>query len=69
MGYLVRQQFSPWVNVRDSRMTPVPSVGNVHRVAEGCHGTLAAAALLGQFAINSPATPKLATLAPHGWIT
>jgi uncharacterized membrane protein len=33
-------------------MTPAPSVGNVHRVAEGCHGTLAAAAPLGQRSAN-----------------
>jgi hypothetical protein len=43
-AYLVRQQVGPWVNVRDSRMTPAPSVGAVHRVAEGCQRTLAAAA-------------------------
>jgi hypothetical protein len=50
--------------VRDSRMTPAPSVGNVHRVPEGCHGTLAAAAPLGQFAINFPATPPRRRVIP-----
>jgi hypothetical protein len=53
-------------------MTPVPSVSNVHRVAEGCHGTLAAAALLGQFAINSQATPTTVSgksnVPAQGWL-